>query len=287
MSGRVLAMTSFKGGTGRTTTTANLAYRLAIEGRPVCVIDLDLASPTFGAVLQLEGMFSGARCGIHDLLPKGYGGESDIPVSRTREQCLPVEGHTSNRFVRNELASAQATYDILPGKADYTDALPQFDLMSRALDDILAELTERYDVVFVDVRSGTDGPLHALANGETEKTWVVFYRWTPQHLAGTHALIQRELVDEYQQESIVAVRTAYIPPHTYSTRPDAGWFQSAQGTLTSRQEQLGLDSYTRADIRREDILLWREGILTEQEFGTVCEGTVDDYMNVLEALDLL
>jgi MinD-like ATPase involved in chromosome partitioning or flagellar assembly len=68
MPAKVFACISHKGGTGRTTTAANVAYRLALRNRSVCCVDLDLDSPTFGAVAGLRGMEQGAEIGIHDFL---------------------------------------------------------------------------------------------------------------------------------------------------------------------------------------------------------------------------
>src|SRR5713101_9560117 len=42
---RWLAIHSFKGGTGKSTITANLAVSLAEQGKNVCVMDMDLAGP--------------------------------------------------------------------------------------------------------------------------------------------------------------------------------------------------------------------------------------------------
>jgi septum site-determining protein MinD len=54
MAGRVVTITSGKGGVGKTTTTANLGTALAIMGRKVVVIDADIGLRNLDVVLGLE-----------------------------------------------------------------------------------------------------------------------------------------------------------------------------------------------------------------------------------------
>lgn len=49
-----VAVHSFKGGTGKSTLTANLAVSLALEGRRVGVLDLDLAGPGLHVLFELK-----------------------------------------------------------------------------------------------------------------------------------------------------------------------------------------------------------------------------------------
>lgn len=49
-----IAVHSFKGGTGKSTLTANLAVSLALEGRRVGVLDLDLAGPGLHVLFELK-----------------------------------------------------------------------------------------------------------------------------------------------------------------------------------------------------------------------------------------
>jgi septum site-determining protein MinD len=54
MSGRVVTVTSGKGGVGKTTTTANLGVALALRGRAVTVIDADIGLRNLDVVMGLE-----------------------------------------------------------------------------------------------------------------------------------------------------------------------------------------------------------------------------------------
>ena len=49
-----IAVHSFKGGTGKSTMTANLAVSLALEGRKVGVLDLDLAGPGLHVLFEMK-----------------------------------------------------------------------------------------------------------------------------------------------------------------------------------------------------------------------------------------
>jgi MinD-like ATPase involved in chromosome partitioning or flagellar assembly len=54
MRARWLAVHSFKGGTGKSTITANLALSLAEQGKNVCVVDMDLAGPGIHVMFGVE-----------------------------------------------------------------------------------------------------------------------------------------------------------------------------------------------------------------------------------------
>lgn len=62
-----IAVHSFKGGTGKSTITANLAALLASAGRSVGVVDLDLAGPGLHVIYQLD---SDIRFTLNDVLLK-------------------------------------------------------------------------------------------------------------------------------------------------------------------------------------------------------------------------
>ncbi|HJS68846.1 MAG TPA: P-loop NTPase, partial [Nitrososphaera sp.] len=49
-----IAVHSFKGGTGKSTITANLAVSLAREGRRVGVLDMDLAGPGLHVLFEMK-----------------------------------------------------------------------------------------------------------------------------------------------------------------------------------------------------------------------------------------
>src|SRR5436853_7487350 len=54
MPGKVVTITSGKGGVGKTTTTANLGTALVLQGKKVAVIDADIGLRNLDVVLGLE-----------------------------------------------------------------------------------------------------------------------------------------------------------------------------------------------------------------------------------------
>ena len=52
---QIISIHSFRGGTGKSNTTANLASLLALEGRRVAVIDTDIQSPGIHVLFGLKG----------------------------------------------------------------------------------------------------------------------------------------------------------------------------------------------------------------------------------------
>lgn len=52
---RIISIHSFRGGTGKSNTTANLAYQFAVSGQRVGVIDTDIQSPGIHVLFGLKG----------------------------------------------------------------------------------------------------------------------------------------------------------------------------------------------------------------------------------------
>jgi septum site-determining protein MinD len=72
--GTVLAVHSYKGGTGKSIISANLAAILSGEGRNVCLVDLDLRAPSLDKTFGIEGVklwmndFLNGKCEPGDIL---------------------------------------------------------------------------------------------------------------------------------------------------------------------------------------------------------------------------
>jgi MinD-like ATPase involved in chromosome partitioning or flagellar assembly len=62
--GRIIAVHSYKGGTGKTLLSINLAAALAKRGRRVCLFDLDFRAPSLATLLKIEK----TGCWLNDYL---------------------------------------------------------------------------------------------------------------------------------------------------------------------------------------------------------------------------
>ncbi len=54
MAAKIISVHSFRGGTGKSNTTANLATLIAAQGKRVGVIDTDIASPGIHVLFRLD-----------------------------------------------------------------------------------------------------------------------------------------------------------------------------------------------------------------------------------------
>src|SRR5690606_21598030 len=95
MAGRVIVVTSGKGGVGKTTTTANLGTGLALLGRKVCLIDADIGLRNLDVVMGLENRIVydlvdviEGRCKLRNALIKDKRVENLflLPAAQTREK---------------------------------------------------------------------------------------------------------------------------------------------------------------------------------------------------------
>jgi len=62
--GKILAIHSYKGGTGKTLLSVNLATTLAKRGKKVCLFDLDFRAPSLATLLKIDK----AECWLNDYL---------------------------------------------------------------------------------------------------------------------------------------------------------------------------------------------------------------------------
>jgi septum site-determining protein MinD len=62
--GRIIAVHSYKGGTGKTLLSVNLAATFVKHGKKVCLMDLDFRAPSLSTILKIEK----AECWLNDYL---------------------------------------------------------------------------------------------------------------------------------------------------------------------------------------------------------------------------
>ncbi len=90
--GKIVSIHSFRGGTGKSNTTANLAAQAAMRGKRVGVVDTDIQSPGIHVLFGLDETKMGKT--INDFLH----GKATI-----REVGFPIGENTGNAVGRNKL----------------------------------------------------------------------------------------------------------------------------------------------------------------------------------------
>ena len=132
--GRILAVTSGKGGVGKTFVSANLAAALAERGERVLVLDADLGLANLDVVLNLS-----PKVTLHDV----FTGKATL-----EQAILPAPGGFSVLLAGS-------------GLVEYSRLTPQ---VRDQLAEIIFQLTPRFDRILLDTGAGiSDVVLHAVS----------------------------------------------------------------------------------------------------------------------------
>lgn len=155
----VIAFYGLKGGVGRSTALAALAYWLGERGKRILVLDLDLESPGVGETLLPSD--TRPDYGIVDWLIEDAVGQADASLIRDMSSASPISNIGDIRVVP---AYGNKTKDYLPKLARaYSDTKSQTGLehfgsrLRRLVKQLITE--HNPDVVLLDSRAG----LHDIA----------------------------------------------------------------------------------------------------------------------------
>lgn len=114
---RVLAVTSGKGGVGKTTVSVNLAIALAGQGRRVIVLDADLGLANVEVIMGLNSLYTlqhviEGEKSIAQILVKGPGGIEIVPGSSGLAQMADL-GPTARQNLLDGLKELQEKTDFI------------------------------------------------------------------------------------------------------------------------------------------------------------------------------
>ncbi|MET9388374.1 SCO2523 family variant P-loop protein [Streptomyces sp. NPDC002928] len=268
---------SDKGGTGRSVTSANLAYRRALDGDDVCYLDFDFGSPTAPAVFDIPDVLQEAEGrGLHSYL-KGETGEPlrvDI-WARTEHYVLRDKPDRSGRLV------------LLPGDRSGGEFVTDTENLHRCVDLIL-RLKREFNVIVVDLSAGRsyamDLALAASAQEELRRIkarWLIYHRWTRQHVMAAAELVggKQGIVSAGEEMghdrqallgSIRFVRAAVpdLESSLWSQMPPAqsAWMRQYNKQLETIAADLGIGrSRVLGSVPLEPVLQLREQLITDQD----------------------
>lgn len=155
-----LVFASLKGGVGRSTALAVAAGDLALKGKRVLAIDLDIEAPGLGSMLLdeetlpeygvLDALVENSISGLDELFLMDMIGPSALTKRGGRIDVAPVLGRRSLNNPADVLAKIARAYteDI-----DENGGIKTFLDQVRSLTDRFAA-TNNYDVILVDARAG-------------------------------------------------------------------------------------------------------------------------------------
>ena len=124
---KTIVITSGKGGVGKTTSTANIGTALALQGKKVCLIDMDIGLRNLDVVLGLENRI------IYDIV--------DVVEGRAKLHQALVK---DKRF--DDLLF------LLPA-AQHAD---KYSIETEQMVEIIEELNEYYDYILIDSPAGIE-----------------------------------------------------------------------------------------------------------------------------------
>jgi cellulose biosynthesis protein BcsQ len=258
---KVISFYSFKGGTGRTTTAANVAAELAKRGRNVVVIDLDIDGP------GLEIVFGAGDISVYiqDLVK--------APTATKLDELLyDLKGTKPfNKFAGNMYLIA-ANLDVqAPVQATG-------DVFHAIISDLLNRIKERanpsFDFCILDSQSGyTD--LSATVLDISDHLFLLS-KFSRQQVMGTIAYAQflDHLITKRHLRLSYDVVMSLVPP------------------TTKAEERKLRDSYLKAlnenlksgvllQIPESSSLKWREEIIIAQA-GTINQETIKGFRNLAD-----
>jgi hypothetical protein len=296
----VFAAISHKGGTGRSVTMANVAHALAVRGKNVCLIDLDLASPTMGSVLEIPKLETGVTdayvpgepLSVTDVL------EGVLDRKRSREaediDAALVNVWSRSQCFKEQPASA-GSFSFLPGRRWQGDKFDAQD-MAPILDQVLGVIARRADIIICDLRSGLSEPFQAFLDDRLSQKLAAFlfhFRWTPQQLNGLSEMLSPEVMSRISTDRVRFVRTAVMDADSYeSFSPFGKWVSSSSRELEARLSKLTAainvsgQKLLLGQVPIEPVLQWRETIITQRlvSDGIAQGATVDAFESIATAM---
>jgi flagellar biosynthesis protein FlhG len=163
---KTVAITSGKGGVGKTTITSNLAYNLARQGRKVLIFDGDLG------MANVDIMFGTKTEGsIHDVL-------------------------TGEKTIEEVICKLAPQIDLIPGGSGVVELSRLDSFQRRAILDAVQDIDQQYDYLLIDTAPGIgDNVLYLNAAAQMS---AVVINPDPASLADSYALI-KVLHSEYKE----------------------------------------------------------------------------------------
>ena len=190
---KVLAVHSFRGGTGKSNLSANLAVALGLQGRRVAVIDTDLASPGIHVLFGFSP--EDGQANLNDHL------QGDAPIMKCAHEVTPPDVKRAHGHIWLVPAAMEA---------DRIARLLREGYKVERLNDALYQLAEqlKIDVVIVDTHPGINE--ETLLTTAISDCLLMVMRPDTQDYLGTAVAIE---VAERLDVPAIRLVVNKLPPH--------------------------------------------------------------------------
>lgn len=274
----LLIATSDKGGTGRSVTSSNVAYRRALQGGDACYVDFDFGSPTAGAIFGISELSRGTT--------SGSGTHSYLHSKSPIEELWDVWQHSDRQSLRQR-PPGTGRLVLVPGDAGGGEFAADPSMVDRCVD-LFLRLHSEFEVVLVDLSAGRSYAAEIVIKATSQPAlagvttrWLVFHRWTRQHIVAANGLVygDRGLLDiaeshgrdrEKFTEDIRFVRTAIVDanaPDLAGLRPpQLAWLREANQELQRLAAELKVGRAAMlGEVPLDPVLQWREQLITDSD----------------------
>ena len=171
---QVIAVTSGKGGVGKTSVSVNLAVSMAMTGKKVMLLDGDLGLANVDVMLGLQPKYNLAdviegKCTLEDTLLKGPGDLLIVPASSGKRQMAELT-QAQNAGIINAFSDLHRSLDVLivDTAAGIADSVITFSQASQEVIVVVcgdpASMTDAYALIKVLNRDHGVKRIQILAN---------------------------------------------------------------------------------------------------------------------------
>ncbi|HET98349.1 MAG TPA: MinD/ParA family protein, partial [Desulfurivibrio alkaliphilus] len=173
MMNRTIAITSGKGGVGKTNLAVNLAIHLAELGHRTCLFDADLGTANINILLGIHPEYDigdvirGGRS-LHDIIIRDSSGIDIIPGSSGVEEIANLDGKNLDTLVKTFAHAGKYDFYIFDTSAGISRNVAAFCLAASELLLVVTSeptsLTDAYSLLKVLVKNGYQGRIRVVVN---------------------------------------------------------------------------------------------------------------------------
>ncbi|MFH7319409.1 MinD/ParA family protein [Desulfurivibrio sp. D14AmB] len=170
---RTIAITSGKGGVGKTNLAVNLAIHLAELGHRTCLFDADLGTANINILLGIHPEYDigdvirGDRS-LHDIIIRESSGIDIIPGSSGVEEIANLDGKNLDTLVKTFANAGKYDFYIFDTSAGISRNVAAFCLAASELLLVVTSeptsLTDAYSLLKVLVKNGYQGRIRVVVN---------------------------------------------------------------------------------------------------------------------------